>query len=53
MAKMIKKHAMEMFEKGDKDHINAMNKMEELMNDPKAMKEWMNNKKKEFDSLSQ
>ena len=29
----------------------AMEKMKELMNDPKAMKEWMENKKKEFDAL--
>jgi hypothetical protein len=46
-----KKHGMEMYEKGDEEHIKAMNEMKELMNDPKAMKEWIENKKKEFDAL--
>ena len=51
MAEMSKKHGMEMYEKGDEEHIKAMNNMKELMNDPEAMKEWMERKKKEFDAL--
>ena len=51
MAEMSKKHGMEMYEKGDEEHIKAMNDMMNLMNNPKAMKEWMERKKKEFDAL--
>ncbi|VAX16295.1 hypothetical protein MNBD_NITROSPINAE02-1590 [hydrothermal vent metagenome] len=51
MAEMSKKHGMEMFEKGDEEHINAMKKMMEFMNDPEAMKKWMENRLKEFDAL--
>jgi len=49
MAEMSKKHGMEMYEKGDEEHIKVMNDMKVLMNDPEAMKEWMEKKKKEFD----
>jgi len=51
MAEMSKKHGMEMFQKGDEEHIKVMNEMKELMNNPDAMKEWMKSKQKEFDSL--
>ncbi len=51
MAEMSRKHAMEMFQKGDEPHLSAMNKMQELMKSPEAMKAWLENKKKEFDLL--
>jgi len=51
MAEMSKKHGMEMYEKGDEEHIKVMKDMKELMNDPEATKEWMERKKKEFDAL--
>lgn len=51
IAEMSKKHGMEMYEKNDKEHINAMNKIGKLMNDPKAIKKWIDDKKKEFDNL--
>ncbi len=50
MAEMSKKHAMEMLEKGDQAHIEAMEKMKELMGDPEAMKEWFESVQKMFDS---
>ena len=53
MAELSKKHGMEMFQKGDKDHLEAMSKMKELMQKPEAMKEWFDNKRKEFDELSE
>ncbi len=53
MSELSKQHGMEMFQKGDKDHLEAMGKMKELMQKPEAMKEWFENKKKEFDSLSE
>jgi hypothetical protein len=51
MAEASKKHAMEMFQKGDEEHLKAMNEMTLLMKDPKAVKEWFENKKREFDAL--
>ena len=49
MAEMSKKHGMEMFQEEDERHIEVMKKMKELMNDPGAMKEWMESKRKEFE----
>jgi hypothetical protein len=51
MAELSKKQGIEMYEKSDEKHIKAMNVMRELMNDPKAMEEWMESKKKEFNAL--
>lgn len=51
MAEQSKKHGMEMFKSGDKSHLDAMSKMQELMQDPDAMKEWFENKRKEFNAL--
>lgn len=51
IAEMSKKHGMEMFQKGDKPHLEAMQKMKELMKTPEAMQKWMNEKRKEFDGL--
>ena len=51
MAELSKKHGMEMFQNSDADHIKAMKDMMELKKNPEAMKEWMETKKKEFDSL--
>ncbi len=53
MAEMSKNHAMEMLEKGDQAHIEAMEKIKELMGDPEAMKEWFESVQKMFDSLSE
>jgi hypothetical protein len=51
IAEMSKKHAMEMFQKGDEEHTKKMNEMMELMKDPNAMDKWFADKKKEFDAL--
>ena len=51
MAEMSKKHGSEKFQMGDEKHLKAMNKMMEIMKSPEAMKEWFENKRKEFDSL--
>ncbi len=53
MAEISSKHGMEMFQKGDEEHLKAMNEMKEIMGKPEAMEEWFNNKKKEFDALSE
>ena len=51
MAKLSQEHGKEMFEKGDEAHLKAMNEMRELMQDPNAMQEWMDVKRKEFEAL--
>jgi predicted small metal-binding protein len=49
IAEMSKQHGMEMFQKNDEAHLKAMNDMQALMQKPEAMKDWFENKKKEFD----
>jgi hypothetical protein len=51
MAEMSKKHGMEMFQKKDAAHLEAMNKMQNLMKKPGEMEKWFASKRKEFDSL--
>jgi hypothetical protein len=51
IAEQSKRHGMEMFQKGDQDHINAMNKMRQLMSSPDAMNQWFEEKRQEFNSL--
>jgi hypothetical protein len=51
IAEMSKKHGMEMFQKNDEPHLKAMNEMQELMQKSEAMKDWFENKEKEFDAL--
>ena len=51
MAEMSKKHGMEMYQEGDKDHLASMSNMQELMKSPKAMEAWFESKRKEFDAL--
>lgn len=53
MAEMSKKHGMEMFQKKDKAHLEAMNQMKVMMHSPDAMNEWFENKRKEFEALSE
>jgi predicted small metal-binding protein len=51
MAELSKKHGVEMFQKNDANHIKAMNDMKDLMKTPEAMKDWFENKRKEFAAL--
>ena len=51
IAEMSKNHAMEMFQKGDEEHIQARDKMKGLMQDPNAMKLWFESKRAEFEAL--
>lgn len=51
IAQMSKQHGMEMFKAVDSEHLKAMNEMQSLMQSPDAMKDWFENKKKEFDAL--
>lgn len=51
MAEQSKTHGMKMFQAGDKDHLIAMQKMQELFKSSETMAKWMESKRKEFDSL--
>jgi len=51
IAEMSKQHGMEMFQKKDEEHLQAMNEMQELMKKPEMMKNWFEGKKKEFEEL--
>ena len=53
ISEMSKQHGMDMFQKKDEAHLEAMNKMRELMKtaDAEAMKNWMKSKRDEFDAL--
>ena len=51
MAELSKQHGMEMFQKGDKEHLEAIDKMKELMKTPDAMKQWFETKRKTFEAL--
>ena len=49
---MSKRHGMEMFEKNDKSHLDAMEEISVLMQDQSKIEEWLNYKKEEFSALS-
>lgn len=51
MAKHSQKHGMEMFKAGDMAHLEAIQKMQDLMKNPIQMQEWFECKKKEFELL--
>jgi hypothetical protein len=51
MAEISKQHGMEMFQKQDAAHLEAMNKMQELMKTPVEMDKWFESKRKDFESL--
>lgn len=51
IAEMSKNYGMEMFQKGDTDHLKAMDDMKDLMKSPDSMTEWFNSKRKEFENL--
>lgn len=49
--KQSKQHGMDMFQKGDQAHLDAMYKMKELMTSPEKMQAWFDAKRKEFEAL--
>lgn len=51
MAALSKKHGSEMYQQKDEAHLKAMNEMMTMMKEPKAMEEWMNARRQEFDRL--
>ena len=51
MAEMSKQHGVEMFQKGDGAHLEAMKKMKDYISKPEDFKKWMDGKQEEFESL--
>lgn len=51
IAALSKQHGTEMFHAKDKPHLDAMDKMRELMQSPDKMKAWFDNKRALFESL--
>ena len=51
MAELSKQHGMEMYKVQDPAHMEAMGKMQTLMQDPNAMTKWFADKKAEFEAL--
>jgi len=51
MAELSQKHGMEMFQQKDEPHLEAMEKMRELMQAPEKMQQWFESKQSEFNSL--
>ena len=50
---LSKQHGMEMFQKNDQPHLQAMHKMRKLMQtaDSNKMQDWLKSKRAEFDAL--
>ena len=48
IAQLSRNHGIEMLKNGDAPQRDAMNKMQELMQDPKAMQDWMDEKRALF-----
>ena len=51
MAALSKQHGMQMFKSNDPAHLEAMQQMQALMQEPSAMQKWFTDRKQEFDAL--
>lgn len=51
MAELSKQHGMEMHQKADTAHLEAMQEMQEMMKSPEEMKQWFESKRREFEAL--
>lgn len=51
VASLSQQHAMEMAKANDQAHLDAMKKMQLLMNDSQSMQQWMKDKEEMFNSL--
>ncbi|PCJ33264.1 MAG: DUF1059 domain-containing protein [Gammaproteobacteria bacterium] len=53
LVELSKQHGMAMFQQQDAQHMGAMAKVMQLMQNPQAMAEWFDTKKKEFEALAE
>jgi len=51
MADQSQKHGMEMHQKQDSAHLEAMQEMQALMQKPQDMEKWFESKRQEFEAL--
>ena len=53
VSEMSKQHGMQMFQKNDEPHLQAMHKMRDLMQsaDSDAMQNWLKSKREQFEAL--
>lgn len=51
MAALSKQHGMEMYQSQDADHLQAMQKIQELMQNPENMNKWFEERRREFEDL--
>ena len=51
MVEMSKQHGMEMFQKQDPAHLEAMKEVQTLMQNPDAMQAWFDKIREQFDNL--
>jgi hypothetical protein len=51
IAQLSKTHGMEMAQRGDADHIRAMQDIQDLMRNPEIMNAWLESVKREFEAL--
>ncbi|MDQ8185664.1 hypothetical protein [Pelagicoccus sp. SDUM812002] len=50
LTELSKAHGMDMFQKQDPAHLEAMNKMMQLMQNPEEMNKWMDERRKDFEA---
>lgn len=53
MAGLSQKHGMEMHQSQDSAHLEAMQEMQSLMQNPEDMEKWYESKRQEFEALSE
>jgi len=51
IVQMSKLHGLQMFQKNDTQHLEAMQRIQVLLQDPIAMQKWFEDKKVEFENL--
>ena len=51
MAELSKQHGMEMRARNDAAHLEAMQKIQEMMSQPGDMEKWFTERQQEFDAL--
>lgn len=44
-------HGTEMYNRGDEEHVEAMQEMQQLMQSPEEMHDWFEARKREFEAL--
>lgn len=50
ISELSKKHAQEMYAKGDETHTQAMKEMQDVARSPAALEKWMNEKREAFNN---